>query len=128
MAKDWPQVRVEALEGLPESQVPVGSALHIRARIRLGAIPPAEVAVELYLGRLNTHSEISDGMAIPMEPDGESHDGVCVFDVTDVPCRESGLHGYTVRVLPFHCDEARTFLPGMVTWADGQVMTKTVIR
>jgi hypothetical protein len=26
---------------------------------------------------------------------------------------------YTVRVLPFHGDEDKRFLPGMVTWAVG---------
>jgi hypothetical protein len=34
-----------------------------------------------------------------------------------VQCRDSGLHGYTVRVLPFHRDEAKSFLPGQMTWA-----------
>jgi starch phosphorylase len=83
----------------------------------LGSILPGEVAVELYLGRLNAHSEISDGVALPMQATGEVHDGVQVFEVAGVQCRESGLHGYTVRVLPFHRDEARSFLPGLVTWA-----------
>jgi starch phosphorylase len=120
MAKDWPQVRVESVEGLPEAQVAVGSYLNIRARVRLGAIQPRDVAVELYLGRLNAHSEISDGTALPMQATGEIQDGQQVFEVAAVPCRESGLHGYTVRVLPFHRDEAKSFLPGMVTWAEGQ--------
>ena len=120
MARDWPQVRVEAVDEPSNAQLAVGSHLRVRARVRLGAISPDEVAVELYLGRLNAHSEITDGVAIPMEAVGESRDGVQVFEVAAVPCRESGLHGYTVRVLPFHCDEAKSFLPGMITWADGK--------
>jgi starch phosphorylase len=120
MAKDWPQVRVVAVDGLPEAQLAVGSRVHVRARVRLGAIAPGEVAVELYLGRINAHSEISDGVAIPMEATGESHQGVHVFQAAAVPCRDSGLHGYTVRVVPFHPDEAKSFLPGMITWADGR--------
>ena len=119
LTKNWPQVRVEAVEGLAEAQVAVGSQLRVRARVRLGAIAPREVAVELYLGRLNAHSEISDGVAIPMKATGESANGVHVFEVAAVPCRESGLHGYTVRVVPFHADEAKSFLPGMIAWADG---------
>jgi starch phosphorylase len=117
IAREWPHVGVEAVDGLPDVQVAVGSYLNVHARVRLGSILPGEVAVELYLGRLNAHSEISDGVALPMQATGEIHDGVQVFEVAGVQCRESGLHGYTVRVLPFHRDEARSFLPGLVTWA-----------
>jgi starch phosphorylase len=119
IARDWPQVRVEAVDGLPEARLAVGAYLHIQAQVRLGSILPGEVAVELYLGRLNAHSEIIDGVALPMQPAGEARDGVQIFEVARVQCRESGLHGYTVRVLPFHRDEAKSFLPGLVTWADG---------
>ena len=117
IAREWPHVGVEAVDGLPDVQVAVGSYLNVHARVRLGSILPGEVAVELYLGRLNAHSEISDGVALPMQATGEIHDGVQVFEVAGVQCRQSGLHGYTVRVLPFHRDEARSFLPGLVTWA-----------
>jgi starch phosphorylase len=121
MAKNWPQVRVVSVDGLPEAQLAVGTRLHVRARVRLGAIAPDEVSVELYLGRLNAHSEITDGVAVPMEATGESHEGVHVFEADTAACRESGLHGYTVRVVPFHRDEAKSFLPGMIAWADGGV-------
>jgi starch phosphorylase len=119
IAREWPNIRVEAVDGLKEDRVAVGSCLHIQAHVRLGSILPGEVAVELYMGRLNAHSEINLGIALPMQATGEARDGVQVFEVSGVQCRESGLHGYTIRVLPFHRDEAKSFLPGLVTWADG---------
>ena len=118
MAQEWQHVRVEAVDALPDAKLAVGSQLRIRARVRLGSIAADEAAVELYLGRIDAHSEITGGVAIPMEPTGESHDGVYVFEAAAVPCRESGLHGYTVRVLPYHVDAAKGFLPGLITWAD----------
>jgi hypothetical protein len=27
------------------------------------------------------------------------------------------MHGYTVRVLPYHVDEPQQFLPGLIHWA-----------
>ena len=33
-------------------------------------------------------------------------------------------NGYTVRIRPFHPDEARPFLPGLIRWAEEQ-MVKT---
>jgi starch phosphorylase len=105
---------------LAASELSVGSQIQVRAWIRLGAIPPEEVAVELYLGRLDSGGEIAGGVAIPMQSAGQSPEGLCIFEAAAVPCSQSGLHGYTVRVLPFHPDEAKAFLPGLITWADGQ--------
>ena len=119
MAAEWPQVRVQSVEALPEARLEVGSQLHIRASVRLGPIEPRSVAVELYLGRLDAQSEIIGAVAIPMEPGGREQEGVYRFEAKAVPCHASGLHGYTVRVLPFHPDQAKSFLPGIIAWADG---------
>jgi len=117
IAREWPQIRVESVDGLPESRVMVGSYLQVRARVRLGCLQPGEVTVEFYIGRLDAHSEITGGVALPMQPVGELRDGAQDFEVAGVQCRESGLHGYTIRVLPFHRDEAKSLLPGLMTWA-----------
>ncbi|MEI9977319.1 MAG: hypothetical protein WDO73_37855 [Ignavibacteriota bacterium] len=75
VGKEWPKVRVESVDGLPESHVAVGSFLQVRARVRLGAIQPGEVAVELYMGRIDARSEITGGVALPMRPLGDMRDG-----------------------------------------------------
>jgi starch phosphorylase len=113
----WPQVRVESVDKAPDKELPVGSRIPVSARIRLGPIDPSEVAVELYLGHLDSHGEIAKGVALPMEPAGQTPEGLYVFEASSVACLESGLHGYTVRVLPYHPDEAKSFLPGLIAWA-----------
>jgi starch phosphorylase len=113
----WPQVRVASVEKAPDTELPVGSRIRVRAWIQLGPISPGEVSVELYLGRLNSTGEISKGVPLPMEPAGQTPEGLHVFEASGVSCLESGLHGYTVRILPFHPDEARSFLPGLIAWA-----------
>jgi starch phosphorylase len=120
MRANWAQVRVERIAALAATELAVGSQIQVRAWIRLGAIPRDEVAVELYLGRLDSGGEITGSVAIPMQPAGQSPEGLCIFEAAAVPCSRSGLHGYTVRVLPFHPDEAKAFLPGLITWADGK--------
>jgi starch phosphorylase len=117
---NWAQVRVERIAALAAKELAVGSHIQVRAWIRLGTIDTDEVAVELYLGRLDSGGEITDGVAIPMQPAGHSPEGLCLFEAAAVPCHQSGLHGYTVRVLPFHVDQAKAFLPGIITWADGK--------
>ena len=117
MRAHWSEVRVEAVDEAAGEGLTVGSEFRVRARVRLGAIGPDEVAVELYLGRVGADDEMTDAVALPMQPVGGS-DGVWTFEAKTVPCRRSGLYGYTVRVLPFHADECRSFLPGLIAWSN----------
>jgi starch phosphorylase len=116
--REWPRVRIgEIIEGPPQT-LPVGTRIRTRACIELGSLAPTDVAVELYLGRVNPAGEISDGASAEMQPAGRDGRGRHVFEAAAVPCSRSGLHGYTVRVLPSHPDLASRFLPGLIAWAD----------
>ena len=66
----WKEVRVEAVDSLTQADLPVGSRLHVRARLQLGALTPGQVAVELYVGRLDADGELTDAHAIPMQTAG----------------------------------------------------------
>jgi starch phosphorylase len=118
----WPQVRIELVEDGPAQALPVGTHIKARAHIRLGALMPEDVAVELYLGRLNTSGEIVDAGTAPMKPTGRDSDGRYLFETDGVPCPRSGLHGYTVRIRPNHpyleAGEGIPFLPGLIAWAE----------
>ena len=50
-----------------QTDLPVGSRLHVRAHLQLGALTPDQVAVELYVGRLDADGELTDAYAIPMQ-------------------------------------------------------------
>jgi starch phosphorylase len=113
----WSQIRIQSVEKVPTPELAVGSRIRVRAWIRLGPISTSEVAVELYLGHLDSAGEIANGVPLPMEPAGQTPEGLQIFEASGVSCLESGLHGYTVRVLPFNADEARSFLPGLIAWA-----------
>lgn len=75
-------------------------------------------------GVLNADGQITNATSVPMEDVGR-RDGTHLFEVNKVPCSLSGRNGYTVRVRPFHKDEARPFLPGLLSWADESLMTAT---
>ncbi|MGA2157253.1 MAG: hypothetical protein ABSH37_22815 [Bryobacteraceae bacterium] len=109
---------IESVDALPETELRSGGQVEVRARVRLGALDCDEVSVELYLGMLDADFEICDAAAVPMEKVSQAADGVYVFAAHSAACRESGLHGYTVRVLPYHVDEPQQFLPGLVRWAN----------
>ncbi len=67
---------------------------------------------------MNADGEITEAATIRMEPDaGQAQpDGTYIFKATAVPCSLSGRNGCTVRIRPFHTDESRPFLPGLICW------------
>jgi starch phosphorylase len=116
--EDWPQVAVESVDALPATELRSGAEVEVRARVRLGPLSYEEVSVELYLGMLDANFEICDAAAVPMEMVSKVGDGVYIFAAHSAACRESGQHGYTVRVLPYHVEEPQLFLPGLIRWAN----------
>jgi len=122
--ENWAQVRIEVVDAGPATELQVGDEIHARARVRLGALSLDDVQVELYLGRVDADGEIVEAEAVPMRPVGPDGDGMYLFEVGAVPCRKSGQHGYTVRVLPHHPDLLSPFLPGLIAWAGAGVQTR----
>jgi starch phosphorylase len=110
-------VSVEALDAGPQVELRVGSEFHVRARVRLGDLTPNDVRVQLYLGRVDADGDIMEAQATPMRPVGTNGESSYIFEASAVTCCKSGLHGYTVRVLPHHPDLTTSFLPGLIAWA-----------
>ena len=113
--REWQDVWVAKVE--PVNDVPVTSAIRVRAEVHLGRLSPQDVQVELYLGRVDADGDLVEGAAVPMQPDGPGSDGTFNYVVATSIAR-SGLHGYTVRVRPSHPDMTMTFIPGLICWAD----------
>jgi starch phosphorylase len=114
----WAGVRVELLGGDAEASIQVGETIQVRARIRLGILSPADVSVELYQGRVDAHGELVAPVAAGMQCTGPEPGGSWIFEASVRPCRHSGEHGYTVRVLPCHSDLSIPFVPGLIAWAE----------
>lgn len=115
--ENWPSVRVESVDAGQPNTLHVGEEIQTHARVSLGSLTVDDVAVELFLGRVNASGILVDASTTPMLPVKSNGNGVFLFEVTAVPCRLSGRHGYTVRVLPHHTDLKTPFLPGLVAWA-----------
>jgi glycogen phosphorylase len=114
---NWGNVRVETVEAVGDGEIQVGDQVQIRASVHLGNLTPEEVAVELYLGRLNADGQITSATNIAMKCVGQQN-GMQIYEAKEVACERSGRNGYTVRIRPFHKDEAKLFLPGLIRWAD----------
>ncbi len=112
----WPQVRVEILGSTLPDEVLAGQDICVQARVLPGKLTPDDLAVELYLGRLNADGEIIEAISVPMEPvrrDGVWH----LYRATVTPRTGSGMHGFTARVLCRHQDLSTPLVPGIIAWS-----------
>ncbi len=107
---------VEILSSRIESrEAEVGSSLSIEAHVRLGGLMPDEVEVQIYSGPLDGDYNITESATTRMEPAGPPSEGVYDYRGS-IPCDDSGLFGYLVRVMPRHRDMSRKFALDMMRW------------
>ncbi len=117
IAQSWSNITIKGLDGALPAQFKVGEEFVAQVEVHLGQLMPEEVKVELYLGLLNPAGEIIAGRAVPMAVVGRTPAGDYRFEAR-THCTMSGLHGCTVRILPYHPDAVTSFVPGFIKWAD----------
>ena len=120
--ESWPRIRVEAVRPDLPAEITVETPICFEAKLFLAGLSEDDVAVELYMGRLNADGEIMGAIPAVMRLAAAMGDGSYLFEASGVACGSSGRHGYTVRVLPYHPDLTTPFLPGMIAWADGKMV------
>jgi starch phosphorylase len=115
MARGWGQVRVEGVETKGADPMHVGAELEVKARVGLGGFSPDDVEVQLFHGVVDSLGQIPNPRTVTMSHNGQHEGSMWTFHGT-IPCRMSGQHGFTVRVLPKHPGLANLFEPGLVCW------------
>jgi starch phosphorylase len=113
----WSQIRFTDIRSDAHDGITVRQQVGFDTHVNLGALRPADVTVQVCLGSADSSGEITNYEIVDMnyvrvEEDGSHHYEVSArFD-------DSGLNGYTIRVLPSHPDLTGTFVPGLVKWAE----------
>ena len=93
----------------------IGESTQVQAIVHTDALSPDELAVQIYHGRLDEAGEIHDGYANPMACKADLGEGAYLFEGT-LTLIQTGLHGYTVRVLPYHEDLQSLHELGLIAW------------
>jgi starch phosphorylase len=112
--RHWSEVavgNVQVLDAVVDR--PVGSTLNVEAEIRLGALNPDEVRVEAYTGRVDDYQTIARGKPFGLKWTGAQNEAYHVFR-GEIPCEQSGQHGFRIRVRPFRKGPRTLFAP--VQW------------
>lgn len=114
----WCDVKVTWVAEPTTPEVTVGQELEVSAKVCLGALEPADVAVEVYCSSLRPDGTLRNGKAAPLEW-VSSDNGEHLYRGT-VRTRASGPHGYSVRVLPCHIDVLVPNELPLITWEEAE--------
>jgi starch phosphorylase len=112
----WKDVKVLDVSLPKGDRVSLGEDLEVTASIQLGGLTDDEVVVDLCHGIVSAESEtILNRNITPMVSAGKLGDGVYQFKGT-AQCDETGIYGYSIRVLPFHPYLFNILSMSLVTW------------
>ena len=118
----WGALRVEEKRtdaktaAAQSAELGVGESTTVQAVVRTDVLFPHELAVQIYHGVLDEAGEIHNGTVSPMVYEDDLGDGTYLFEGT-LTLKQTGLHGYTVRALPYHEDLQSLHELGLITWA-----------
>lgn len=115
--KDWPHVAAGGVELRTSngSNVVVGDAIEVSARVTLGPIAPEFVRVQAYYGN-NVNDEITKPSTLDLANVEKLDAGIYRFAGT-IPAAESGSYGLGVRVIPTHPHLAQAHELRLISWA-----------
>jgi starch phosphorylase len=115
--KNWPLVKVVSVKSqLAEgSAVTVGSSVQVTAALNLAGLTPQDVYVQAHHGPLDSSRQVMSGSITNLECTGAAKDGVFTFEGT-VTCQNTGLQGFSVRVVPQHPDAELPQELALIAW------------
>src|SRR5262245_6099894 len=99
----WRGGKVQEVASELPAETAVGSSFDVRAWVQAGPLASGDLSVQVYVGRVDENQQIVDPRIVTMIPDGAPTGDGLLFSAK-VPLRESGTHGFTIRVMPRHED------------------------
>lgn len=120
--ENWDRVQIKNARVQDQTGL-VGVALKIEAEVELGALNHEDVVVQVYSGPLDADRNITQGSVENLKPTGSGGQGVQCYEGY-VACDESGLFGYSIRVMPCHEDLVDSFGLKKMRWIDGSPRTE----
>ena len=87
------------------------------AKVTLSSLSPEDIEVQVLAGLVDADGNLKDPIVMPMRLSERDESGAYLFQTVIQPSARSGMHGYTIRLLPKHADSITAFLPGLIKWA-----------
>ena len=113
----WKEVKVVRVDTVQSDGIFVGTPVKVKAIVHLGVLQREDVRVEILQGNLDSTGRLQSGSAIPMQSIEDLGDGTHSFE-GEILCMQSGLCGFSVRVLPYHEDAILPYELPLVSWEE----------
>jgi len=111
----WKDVKVLDVSLPSGDRVALGEDLDVSAVVQLGQIRDEEVVVDLVHGNVSDSEKMLNRNITTMISEGHVSEGVWRFTGT-IPCEETGIYAYSIRVLPFHPYLFNPLSMSLVSW------------
>jgi starch phosphorylase len=111
----WEKIKIGGITSNVKSVMQRGDFITVNAYIELGELRPEEVQVELYFGAVSSQKNIEDARRCEMKSAGKEGGGYR-YQVR-IECTDTGMQGYTVRILPKHTALIHPYRSGFIKWA-----------
>ena len=117
LSQRWQQISIAEIGLSHDVALQVNEPLQVTARVYLGELQASDVSVEFYQGGIDIDGELNGGRATAMVYRGQADDGASLYTL-NVAYTQSGLQGFSLRVLPKHEHLSSPYLPRLVLWAN----------
>ena len=112
----WSGIKINYVKNNDSMEQKVGNVFEVEAGITLGSLSPDDVSVEIYNGMVDGEENYSSSQPIPMMYKGA--ESASYIFICQVPCQKSGLHGYTLRILPKNAALFNPYELGLIKWEE----------
>ncbi|RKY89832.1 alpha-glucan phosphorylase [candidate division KSB1 bacterium] len=116
LKREWSKITIKKVITKSPEELPVGSKVEIEAEIFLGTVQHKDVSVEIYSGTIDHKGQIDNGKSFPMILSEQLEGGNYIFKGS-IPCKMSGVHGFSVRILPKNDHLVNPVEMGLILWA-----------
>jgi glycogen phosphorylase len=111
----WPHLAIEQTSTSNGKSLGIQQKLELDVIAQLAGLTPAEVRVQIYVGRLDNDGRIVDGRTIDLEHKDDLGDSRHRF-VGSIHASTSGRHGFAVRIIPGGEMFENVVEPGLIAW------------
>lgn len=114
--EQWYHIKIINVDIDATSDLQVNQNVGVKARIYLAGLTPNDVQIQLYQGAINAEGQITNGMSVIMDYQGQDNQNVSIY-TGNIIYTSSGLQGLSLRVLPNHPHLSSPYEPRVIIWA-----------
>jgi len=115
LRNNWDSIRFLNVETSSTFGLAINNPLEVKATIYLDGIAPDDVQVQIYHGRVNANGLIQEGKFVTMVIEKILSANKFLYS-GKIENWESGLNGFTIRIIPHHPALQHPFEDGLIQW------------